>query len=165
MCRVILNALTHICVSKLTIIGSDNGLSPGRRQAVIWTNTGILLIMLLIRNKLQWNLIQNSYIFIQENAIESVVWKVAAILFRPQWVNDATLATFNEGEGQTKDTKVNHYTDLIMTPMASQITSLTTVVYSIVDSGADQRKHQSSALLAFVWGIHRDRWIPRTKGQ
>ena len=35
---------THIFVSKLTIIGSDNGLSPGRRQAIIWTNTGILLI-------------------------------------------------------------------------------------------------------------------------
>ena len=32
-------------------------------------------------------------------------------------------------------------------------------------SDADQRKHQSSASLAFVWGIHRDRWIPRTKGQ
>ena len=36
--------MTHICVSKLTIIGSDNGLSPGRRQAIIWTNAGILLI-------------------------------------------------------------------------------------------------------------------------
>ena len=35
---------THICVSKLTIIGSDNGLSPGRRQAIIWTSAGILLI-------------------------------------------------------------------------------------------------------------------------
>ena len=34
----------HIYVSKLTIIGSDNGLSPGRRQAIIWTNDGILLI-------------------------------------------------------------------------------------------------------------------------
>ena len=32
------------CVDKLTIIGSDNGLSPGRRQAIIWTNAGILLI-------------------------------------------------------------------------------------------------------------------------
>ena len=32
-------------------------------------------------------------------------------------------------------------------------------------SGKDQRKHQSSASLAFVRGIHRDRWIPRTKGQ
>ena len=38
--------------------------------------------------------------------------------------------------------------------MAPQITSLTNV-YSTVYSGADQRKHQSSASLAFVWGIHR----------
>ena len=36
--------VTHICVKKLTIIVSDNGLSPGRRQAIIWTNAGILLI-------------------------------------------------------------------------------------------------------------------------
>ena len=51
-----------------------------------------------------------------------------------------------------------------MTTMASQITSHT-VVYSTVYLDADQRKHQSSASLAFVRGIHRDRWIPRTKGQ
>ena len=36
--------VTHICVSDLTSIDSDNGLSPGRRQAIIWTNAGILLI-------------------------------------------------------------------------------------------------------------------------
>ena len=36
--------VTHICVGKLTIIGSDNGLSPGRHQAIIRTNAGILLI-------------------------------------------------------------------------------------------------------------------------
>ena len=35
--------MTNICVSKLTIISSDNGLSPGRRQAIIWTNAGKLL--------------------------------------------------------------------------------------------------------------------------
>ena len=35
--------VTHICVSDLTNIGSDNGLSPARRQAIIWTNAGILL--------------------------------------------------------------------------------------------------------------------------
>ena len=57
-----------------------------------------------------------------------------------------------------------HYDDVIMTTTASQITSLT-IVYSTVYSDADQGKHQSSASLAFVWGIHRDRWIPRTKGQ
>ena len=36
--------VTNICVSKLTIIGSDNGLSPGRRQAIVWTNDGRFLI-------------------------------------------------------------------------------------------------------------------------
>ena len=46
-----------------------------------------------------------------------------------------------------------HYIDVIMTTVASQITSLT-IVYSIVYSGADQRKHQSPASLAFVRGIH-----------
>ena len=48
----------------------------------------------------------------------------------------------------------HHYDDVIMTVMASQITSLT-IVYSTVYSDADQRKHQSSASLAFVGGIHR----------
>ena len=49
---------------------------------------------------------------------------------------------------------VMHYGDVIMSAMASQITSLA-IVYSTVSSGADQRKHQSSASLAFVRGIHR----------
>ena len=39
-----LGRVTHICVNKLTNIGSDNGLAPGRRQAIIWANAGILLI-------------------------------------------------------------------------------------------------------------------------
>ena len=58
---------------------------------------------------------------------------------------------------------LQHYNDVIMTTMASQVTSLT-VVYSTVYSDADHRKHQSFSL-AFVWGIRRDRWIPRTKCQ
>ena len=49
---------------------------------------------------------------------------------------------------------INHYNDVIMGSIASQITSLTTV-YSIVYSDAGQGKHQSSASLAFVRGIHR----------
>ena len=62
-----------------------------------------------------------------------------------------------------------------MEAIASQITRLA-IVYSTVYSDADQRKHQSSASLAFVreihrerWispqEIHRDRWFPRTDGQ
>ena len=48
----------------------------------------------------------------------------------------------------------NYYSDVIMGTMAAQITSLT-IVYSTVYSDANQRKPQSSASLAFVWGIHR----------
>ena len=47
-----------------------------------------------------------------------------------------------------------HYDDVIITTIAAQITSLPSV-YSTVYSGPDQSKHQSSASLAFVWGIHR----------
>ena len=68
--------MTQICVSKLTIIGSDNGLSPGRRQAIIWTNAGILLMRPLGTN-------------FNEMLIEilSVVCEMASILSRPQCVN------------------------------------------------------------------------------
>ena len=70
--------VTHVCVSKLTIIGSDDGFLPGRRQATISTNAGIFVNWTL-RNKLQWNLDQNLYIFIQENVFENVVRKLVAI--------------------------------------------------------------------------------------
>ena len=39
--------MTHICVSNLTIIGSDTGLSPGRRQAIMWINAEIVWIVFL----------------------------------------------------------------------------------------------------------------------
>ena len=42
--------MTYTCVSNLTIIDSDNGLSPGRRQDIIWTNAGIFLIWTLGTN-------------------------------------------------------------------------------------------------------------------
>ena len=42
--------VTHVCVSKLNIIGSDKGLSPDRRQAIIWTNAGSLLVRTLGTN-------------------------------------------------------------------------------------------------------------------
>ena len=51
-------------------------------------------------------------------------------------------------------TTLQHYSDVIMGAMMSQITSLT-IAYPTVHSGVHQRKHQSSASMAFVWGIHR----------
>ena len=82
--------LMHLCVSKLTIIGSDNGLSPGRRQAIIWTNAGILLI------GLQCNVNKKWYILIQENVFQNVVKKLAAILSQPQCVKIQILCWFNQ---------------------------------------------------------------------
>ena len=72
--------------------------------------------------------------------LQNVVWKMAAILLRPQCFNSHR--------------NLDHYSDVIMGAMASQITCLT-IVYSVVYSGTDQRKHQSSAPLAFLRGIHR----------
>ena len=76
---------THICVSTLPIMSSDNGLSPGRRQAIIWTNAGLLLIEPLGTN-LSEILIEIYTFSLKTNAFENVVWKRATILSRPQWV-------------------------------------------------------------------------------
>ena len=59
-----------------------------------------------------------------------------------------------DDDGSYSWVHIIHYCDVIMGAMASQTTSLT-IVYSTVYSGADQRKHKSSASLAFVWGNHR----------
>ena len=75
----------HACVSKLNIIGSDNGLVPGRRQAIIWTNVHLLSIGPLGTNFAKLN--QNTKLFVQENAFESIVCEMAAILSRERWVN------------------------------------------------------------------------------
>ena len=65
------------------------------------------------------------------------------------WINDGLVS----GPG-LNDLWPYHYCDVIMSQTASQITSLT-IVCLIVYSGTDQRKHQSSASLAFVRRIHR----------
>ena len=78
--------VTHICVGNLTIIGLDNGLLPGRRQAIIWNNAGILLIGPLGTN---FNEILIKFHTISFNNIhlKIIVWKMASILSRPQCVN------------------------------------------------------------------------------
>ena len=60
----------------------------------------------------------------------------------------------NPNTFDNKTWPLRHYCDVIIISIASQITSLT-IVCSSVYSGVDQRKHQSSASLAFMWGIHR----------
>ena len=68
----------HICVGgNLTSIVSDNGLLPGRHQAIIWTNAGILFSGPLGTN------FSEIQIFIQENAFHNDICKIMTILSRP----------------------------------------------------------------------------------
>ena len=71
------------------MIGSDNGLPPVRRQAIIWTNAGILLIGPLGTNFSEILIGIQTFPF-KKIAFENVVCKMASILSRPQWVNDPT---------------------------------------------------------------------------
>ena len=69
--------VTHICVGKLTIIGSDNGLSPGRRQAIIWNNAEILLIRTLETN------FSEILIGIQTFSFKKMYLKMSSAKWRP----------------------------------------------------------------------------------
>ena len=64
---------THIYVSKL-IIGSDNDLSPGWRQAIIWSNAGISFMQPLGKN-IKWNIYRNSYTLIKKIYLKSAKWQ------------------------------------------------------------------------------------------
>ena len=77
--------VTHIYVGNLTIIGPDNGMSPDRRQAIIWTKCWDIVNWSL-RNPFQWDLNRNSYIFFQETAIENVVCEMLSSSSRPRCV-------------------------------------------------------------------------------
>ena len=69
--------VTHRCVSKLNIMGSNNGLSPGRRQAIIWTIAGKLLI-----GPLGTNINKNS-IEIYALSFTKIHWKLSSGKWRP----------------------------------------------------------------------------------
>ena len=74
-------------------------------------------------------------------------WRLASTVWSPYQLVIVTVPDL-------KILEMLHYSDVIMSAIAPQITSVT-IVYSTVYSGVDERKHQSSASLAFVWGIHR----------
>ena len=77
----------HICFSEVTIIGLDNGLLPGQRQTIIWTDAWILLIGPLGTN-FNEILTEIHSFFVQENAFENIVWKMTDILSPLQCVNN-----------------------------------------------------------------------------
>ena len=91
--------VTHICVSKPTTICSNKWLvawpAPSHNLNECWN-----IVNWTIGNKPQWNLKRNSYIFTEENALENVVWKMVAILSRPQCVDTINVLRFRIGCNQ-----------------------------------------------------------------
>ena len=146
-------------------IGSGNGLSPIRRLAITWTSAHLLSIgtnlKCEIRTKIQnfslkkmssakWRPFcpRGDDLRLLVSKMQSCGWRFSVRhhtycihIDRVIFCLGHKLATF-------------YYNDVIMGAMVSQITSLM-IVYLTVYSDPDQRKHQSSASLAFVWGIHR----------
>ena len=163
--------MTYICVCKLNIMGSDNGLSPGRRPPIIWTDVAILLIRTSGTNFSEFLSEINAFSFKKMHSkMSSAKWrpfclglnvlihwcstKMPAIsqpraqfflqkdawwfakcvggfvrrVYSSQWSHNGHDGASNH---QPHDCLINFFTS------------------------ADQRKHQSSASLAFVWGIHR----------
>ena len=125
-------------------------LSPVQIMAcrLFWTK-GVLLLIRPLGTSLRESLIKTKQVFIYENSFENVAGKTVAILSRPQCVNGNDILRLLAAWCVHI-----HYCDVIMTTMASQITSLA-IVSSTVYPGADERKHQSSVSLAFVRGINR----------
>ena len=113
------------------MVGNGKNLShfDGTKCFMSWSSKDAASVTIVIVDRLRHE---------NENFTESVVDAQSALV--------QVMAQYKTGD------KHNIY--VIMGPMASQITSLA-IVYSTVYSGADQRKHQSSASLAFLWGIHR----------
>ena len=140
---ITVSLLTHICVTRppwanqfrhwwrymtsqnLVIIGSGI-----RDRPITGTNVDFFVIN-NIKNKIHWNMNHTTNILLEKMRL-----KMSSVIWRSFYSSSY------------------HYNDMIMSAMASQITAIS-IICSTVCSCADQRKHQSSALLAFVRKIER----------
>ena len=111
-------------------IGSDNSLATTWRQAIIWTNDGLVC----------WRIYASPRI--NELSVKSKNLRQGYICY------NTILLRYDPYVSK------HHHSDVIMCTMAFQITGVS-IVYLTVCSGADQGKHQSSASLASARGIHR----------
>ena len=101
--------VTHICIGNLTTIGSENGLSPGRRQSH-YLNHCWKIVNCTLRNKLQWNFNQNSNVFIHENALQNLICEMASTLPQPQCVNQWSSVAFTWSNFTGNAPDMNHWT-------------------------------------------------------
>ena len=98
---------THICIGKLTIIASDNGLSPWRRQAIIWNNAGILLIGPLGTN------FNEILIEIHTLSFKKMHFKISSAKWRPFCIGlNVWIDSWNLYSGKTK-TYLSYKVDIV----------------------------------------------------
>ena len=161
--------MTHICVVTNTNIGSDNGLSHGRRQTIIWTNAGILLIG-------PWGTIFSEILIeILTFSFKKMRLKMSSAKWRPFFSASMCLCSHDNKAASHRVVILHsflfdcgrsftwHCSEGIMGTMAPQITNLT-IVYSAVHSGANRRKHQSSASLSSGrWSVNSPHKWPVTR--
>ena len=150
--------VTLICVGKLTIIGSDNSLSSGRRQAILWTNTWILLIGTLGTNFIE--ILTEIHIFsfkkmrfkmssgklrplcLGRNVLSAhIPFVFVVVVLQYVFVMDSCGLFTHSLRGSFTATGLIHYSDVIMNAMASQIYWRIDCFYSTVCWGADEREH------------------------
>ena len=130
-------------------------------------NQGWLNVKCTLRNTL-WKLNQTITKCIKKDEPENVVCKTAAILFRPKCVRKLHHTRCLHCHrvhcfALIPILKLAHYSDVIMGPMASQITRLI-IVYSALYSGADQGNTKAPRHWPLCVEFTGDRWIHRTNG-
>ena len=151
--------VTHKFVGKLTIIGSDNGLSPGRRQAIIWTNAGILLIGPLYTN-IRWNFNRNWNILDEKNTFENVVCDMLSISLGLNVLN---------GKTDTRPavlslimSKVVHSTNLNLSSKDKAVNANNTIQYCMSlswEKGVPQHNWRKGVCLDDKMGIKTTFWF------
>ena len=117
----------------------------------------IITIIIILITTMPITMIMTITTIIISSAWKAVIfrrWKPLLVSPLDLLLHDGNVMNVEFWICQKKEMASLHYSDVIMSSMASRITGIS-IVYSTVSSGADQRKCQSSASLAFVRGIHR----------
>ena len=134
--------MTHICVVKLTTIGSDNGLSPGRRQVIIWTNAGILLIGPLGTNFTEF------LIGIQTFSFKKMHLKMSSAKCRP----------FSLGLNVLTHLSQSQMAIILLTSLSNGFYSMTSFVFWFKSHWYLLNTQQISIVLVMAWRLSLIQW-------
>ena len=143
-----LGRVTHICVSKLTIIGSDNGLSPGRRQAIIWTNGGILVIGPLGTNSEIW--IKIGRFSLKKMHLKNTGCKPDSCFtfsVSPEWCGwnpkDANLVVPAKSCRTSSLEELNLNTEIMIRPHSEMIMCINLIIFIVINRCIENKDYSS----------------------